>query len=284
MNWWPFRNNNPEDSQSKEDIIAMAEVISKLQAELKRSQDQCATHYSTILDLRKQLAGETGIQGLRYEELPWVIRPIKYIVESDDKWVRIIADHDEGRTISFNREFDKTKSNFNWVNEGQALITLRYDNVALSLSKPETISSPVSGIFHFMNNKLIKVGDEICRIEIIPQELKEQTLLALERDAIKQAVLQKERKKMIERETLDELIAEGLVFNVIKTKDGNRMTIPNDVASAVWNRDGGRCCICGSRTELEFDHIIPISKGGATTFRNLQLLCHNCNLRKSDNI
>lgn len=89
---------------------------------------------------------------------------------------------------------------------------------------------------------------------------------------------------MIERETLDELIAEGLVFNVITKKNGVRCSIPMDIASAVWNRDGGRCCICGANEELEFDHIIPISKGGATTFRNLQLLCHSCNSKKSDNI
>lgn len=285
MNWWPIRKKErlAEDATNA-DIIAMAEVISKLQSELNRYKEQCNTHYKTILDLRKQIAGEAGIQGVNYEDLPWIVRPIKYIIESDERWVRIIANHDVGRTISFNREFDKSKSNYNWVSEGQALITLRYDNVATSLSKPETIQSPVSGIFHFRNNKLIKAGDEICRIEIFPETLKQQTLEALEREAIKQAVLQKERKKMIERETLDELISEGLVFNVITTKDGNRMSIPNDVANAVWNRDGGRCCICGSRSELEFDHIIPLSKGGATTFRNLQLLCHNCNLRKSDKI
>lgn len=282
---WPFKSESNQDAQiSNTDIVAMAEVISRLQKELQRSKEQCASHYQTILELKKQIAGEAQIAGLQYDQLPWTARPIKYIVEADDKWIKIIANHDEGRTVSFNREFDKTKQNHNWVNEGQALITLRYDNVVLSLSKPETIKSPSSGIFHFNNNKLIKVGEEICRIEIIPQERKQQTIEALERESIKQAVLQKERKKMIERETLDELIAEGLVFNVIKTKDGNRMTIPNDVASAVWNRDGGQCCICGSRSELEFDHIIPISKGGATTFRNLQLLCHNCNIRKSDKI
>mgnify|MGYP006168211357 CR=1 FL=1 len=33
---------------------------------------------------------------------------------------------------------------------------------------------------------------------------------------------------------------------------------------------------------LEYDHIVPFSKGGKTTFRNLQLLCRTHNRMKSD--
>ena len=106
----------------------------------------------------------------------------------------------------------------------------------------------------------------------------------MKREDIKQAVLKKERKKMIERETLDELIEAGKIFNIYTKKEGNRTTIPMDIASAVWNRDGGKCCFCSSKKNLEFDHIIPVSKGGATTFSNLQLLCKSCNITKSNNI
>lgn len=114
--------------------------------------------------------------------------------------------------------------------------------------------------------------------------MKMEVIAGLEKEDIKNAVYKKERKKMIEREVLDELVQEGKIFNVYIQKDGNRMTIPMDIATAVWNRDGGKCCICGSNENLEFDHIIPISKGGATTLRNLQILCKNCNIKKSDNI
>ena len=56
--------------------------------------------------------------------------------------------------------------------------------------------------------------------------------------------------------------------------------ISQDVKDKVWNRDGGKCVECGSNENLEFDHIIPHSKGGANTYRNIQLLC--CLLYTSD--
>lgn len=60
--------------------------------------------------------------------------------------------------------------------------------------------------------------------------------------------------------------------------------IPQKIKDIVWNRDGGKCVECGSNQKIEFDHIIPFSKGGANTARNLQLLCESCNRSKSDKI
>lgn len=60
--------------------------------------------------------------------------------------------------------------------------------------------------------------------------------------------------------------------------------ISQSVKDTVWNRDGGKCVQCGSKEKLEFDHIIPHSKGGSNTYRNIQLLCENCNRRKSASI
>jgi 5-methylcytosine-specific restriction endonuclease McrA len=59
-----------------------------------------------------------------------------------------------------------------------------------------------------------------------------------------------------------------------------REPIPRDVRLGVWQRDGGRCVECGSDFELQYDHVIPFSMGGATTAENLQLLCAGCNRAK----
>ncbi|KKN46468.1 hypothetical protein LCGC14_0672720 [marine sediment metagenome] len=56
--------------------------------------------------------------------------------------------------------------------------------------------------------------------------------------------------------------------------------IPKTVQREVWRRDMGRCVDCGSNERLEYDHIIPFSKGGSNTARNIQLLCEACNRSK----
>lgn len=57
------------------------------------------------------------------------------------------------------------------------------------------------------------------------------------------------------------------------TKAG-RPGISQHVKAEVWARDGGACRQCGSdvagRLSLEFDHIIPVALGGATSTENLR--------------
>jgi hypothetical protein len=59
-----------------------------------------------------------------------------------------------------------------------------------------------------------------------------------------------------------------------------KRSISQDVKIAVSARDGGRCRQCGSTHQLHFDHVIPISRGGANTVANIQLLCGACNRAK----
>src|SRR5208283_919505 len=63
-----------------------------------------------------------------------------------------------------------------------------------------------------------------------------------------------------------------------------RDAIPSEVRREVWSRDGGKCVRCGSRENLEYDHIIPVSKGGSNTARNIELLCESCNRSKGHSI
>ncbi len=57
--------------------------------------------------------------------------------------------------------------------------------------------------------------------------------------------------------------------------------IPGEVQKEVYERDRGKCRICGSSDNLHFDHILPFSKGGSSKVAsNIQLLCARHNLKK----
>ena len=73
-------------------------------------------------------------------------------------------------------------------------------------------------------------------------------------------------------------------FEQRPSSEARREHIPDDVRSLVWRRDGGQCVRCGAKEELQFDHIIPVSKGGGNSDQNLQILCGRCNREKSDHI
>jgi hypothetical protein len=66
-------------------------------------------------------------------------------------------------------------------------------------------------------------------------------------------------------------------LNIRAFKDGEKRT--------VYSRQNGKCKKCGKPcdiAEMEADHITPYSKGGHTALDNCQMLCRDCNRRKSD--
>ena len=48
----------------------------------------------------------------------------------------------------------------------------------------------------------------------------------------------------------------------------------------VFLRDRFACQYCGSREDLTFDHLVPRSRGGQTTWENVVAACSSCNLEK----
>ena len=48
----------------------------------------------------------------------------------------------------------------------------------------------------------------------------------------------------------------------------------------VFLRDRFACQYCGDEDDLTFDHVVPRSKGGRTTWENVVTACAPCNLRK----
>lgn len=62
-------------------------------------------------------------------------------------------------------------------------------------------------------------------------------------------------------------------------------TFTDSMKREAYERQKGICSKCGEHFELnemEADHITPWSRGGKTTTKNCQMLCRDCNRRKSD--
>lgn len=50
----------------------------------------------------------------------------------------------------------------------------------------------------------------------------------------------------------------------------------------IFRRDGFSCLYCGSKKELTLDHVLPRSRGGGDSWKNLATCCGACNLKKGD--
>jgi len=68
-----------------------------------------------------------------------------------------------------------------------------------------------------------------------------------------------------------------------------RQGIPQWVKKAVFSRDKGRCTICSRDLtgliavdqKQHYDHMVPLNLYGVNDPSNIQLLCADCNLKKS---
>jgi 5-methylcytosine-specific restriction endonuclease McrA len=70
------------------------------------------------------------------------------------------------------------------------------------------------------------------------------------------------------------------LINLADTR-GRRAPISKAVRKRIIAAHGGRCFYCGGESDrMEIDHVIPVSRGGATTENNLVPACKPCNLKK----
>lgn len=156
------------------------------------------------------------------------------------------------------------------------------------LAPAEGVWSPV-----IPHNSILTEGDVILELdttseairlwyEVQDKEQAERLRVAAEREKeeIARTIKERQRRHELEKQVRQELIDRGELFG----EQMKRPPISAEVRDAVYRRDGGRCQECGATEDLQFDHIIPFSKGGATSVENLQLLCGKCNRAKSNKI
>jgi 5-methylcytosine-specific restriction endonuclease McrA len=74
-----------------------------------------------------------------------------------------------------------------------------------------------------------------------------------------------------------------------ETKDlrSHTRVISREVMLKVVRRDGQICQRCNEPVrddEVEFDHVVPLSRGGRSTAENLRFVHRDCNRRKHDSL
>lgn len=146
-------------------------------------------------------------------------------------------------------------------------------------------SKAYKGSFFITSERLIFISHEH------PLEIPLKNILNTEVDGSSFFIVGKKSTyqfKLNESDLLEAYVEQALnkfyrKLNIQQTSTKTR-TIPQNVKSSVWLRDEGKCIECNAQEYLEFDHIIPFSKGGSNSINNIQLLCRKCNLSKSDNI
>lgn len=93
--------------------------------------------------------------------------------------------------------------------------------------------------------------------------------------------LHRASKKLKDFQVVD-LKTNKVVKEITKTK---RRQFTNSERIAVYNKNKGRCAICGEYVPFDIftvDHILPLAKGGDNDLSNLQCTCRTCNLVKQD--
>lgn len=96
----------------------------------------------------------------------------------------------------------------------------------------------------------------------------------------------KDRVDVIEYydETFNTINDEYLIPSVVKIKDYVKYRYDNVplTRTNIYKRDNFECVYCGSSDNLTIDHVIPKSKGGRHTWKNVVTACKTCNAEKAD--
>jgi hypothetical protein len=116
--------------------------------------------------------------------------------------------------------------------------------------------------------------------------------LDLERDTFQEWIRHIQRKRWWRSEMMPDVFeawerfAPKAPMHAVATnkQQGKRRSIPVSQRWAIFQRDGFKCCVCGSSDILEVDHKTPVARGGGNHIDNLWTLCQRCNRGKRDSL
>lgn len=147
----------------------------------------------------------------------------------------------------------------------------------------QTLTDPLPSLFYKLNKSRLEkeLGFEPVRvIDINFQTYRFQYVSSGGNSSYEVSII-------LDMENLEKFIKYlGDMLRFRNSAKGQRALMTPQLREKIKRRDGNTCQQCGVSVKdepnllIEIDHIIPISKGGATTEDNLQALCWRCNRTK----
>lgn len=193
------------------------------------------------------------LPGKSFAEETWQVRPPGGVLRTTIG-MRLFIKQVHGRNLCATLTVDQYMESWSTPRQATVAAFLHLDGQQLETSESH------DGMYYWAFNDKVYVTTD--------PDLSPEDVLALVNESANRRRLQLEKAHALQSMTAD------------LDSSKQRQAIPQSVKVTVWQRDGGRCVECASNEALEFDHIIPLAIGGANTFRNLQLLCSDCNRRK----
>ena len=198
-------------------------------------------------------------------------QPMKYLC----KYFNIKKDED---TLS---KFEKVLNDFTSVEQGKELIKNERESILKS------ISTKIPYLIRKFNSRRLirKLGFETVDISKTYFPSFTFRYVSAGGNSSSQCIIR------LDVENLNHLV--NYLNNEIKWRKsiaGQRALMTSRLRNEIKERDYYKCCSCNNGTHnepnllLEIDHIIPLSKGGETTYGNLQTLCWKCNRTKGAKI
>jgi hypothetical protein len=200
-------------------------------------------------------------------------------------------------TTAFEKECKKLHAQYPFLEAEPAREALHAERINLILHMEEWWCEFLVVLFSKPNDEpfLLDKDGKLCHSELLRAEkisFRKDSNFVIYQDSIYEirGSYSEEQQKLLVLECADkerqkfENLKRRFSGEASKEIEYHRERIPEDVRIAVWRRDQGKCARCGSREKLEYDHIIPMSKGGGNTVRNIELLCQNCNRSKGNSI
>ena len=188
-----------------------------------------------------------------------------FIEEGEDKFYPIILKNFGDESYNFLRELEKT---FYKEDNGEKLILL--------LSGPLGMLK-IGGVRSKIDNLRCTALYTISQLGLKPDVF----VLIKKEDKLKKRLLY-----MFETYNINPTKIVGPNENYLKkNKNNKRNPLDTRLRHEVFKRDGYKCLECGATNKdktLHADHIIPVSQGGSDELNNLQTLCDDCNLAKSN--